>query len=361
MEDKPAMKKELLGQKEEEDGRGPVTYCVTGATGYIGSWLVKSLLEKGYKVHAAVRDPEKALIFLKKWNGGERLRLFKADLHEEGSFDEAVRGCHGVFHVAATMQFAVPVEENVESYVQTNIVEPAIKGTLNVLNACLKSQTVRRVVFTSSISTITATDDLGNWRNIVDESCKIPIDRVWKNRSSGWVYMLAKLHAEETAFQFAKENGIDLVSVITTTVGGPFLTPTVPTSIQVLLSPITGDPQLLPVIASVNARIGSLALVHIDDVSNAHIFLMEHTGAEASYMCCARNCGMAELIDSLIEEYPCSNLKRLEKDKSNSVPAEISSKKLRDLGFKFKHDVRDIIHQTVKQCLACEFLRPAQS
>lgn len=33
------------------------TYCVTGATGYIGSWLVKILLERGYKVHATVRDP----------------------------------------------------------------------------------------------------------------------------------------------------------------------------------------------------------------------------------------------------------------------------------------------------------------
>lgn len=34
-------------------------YCVTGANGYIGSWLVKSLLQRGYKVHATVRDPGK--------------------------------------------------------------------------------------------------------------------------------------------------------------------------------------------------------------------------------------------------------------------------------------------------------------
>lgn len=32
------------------------TYCVTGASGYIGSWLVKSLLEGGYTVHATLRD-----------------------------------------------------------------------------------------------------------------------------------------------------------------------------------------------------------------------------------------------------------------------------------------------------------------
>lgn len=53
--------------------------------------------------------------------------------------------------------------------------------------------------------------------------------------------MLVKVLTEDAAFQFAKENGIDLVSTITPTVAGPFLTPTVPLSIQVLLSPITGS------------------------------------------------------------------------------------------------------------------------
>jgi len=59
--------------------------------------------------------------------------------------------------------------------------------------------------------------------------------------SSLWqVYALSKLLTEEAAFKFAKENGIDLVSVITTTVAGPFFTATVPSSVKVLLSPITG-------------------------------------------------------------------------------------------------------------------------
>lgn len=54
------------------------------------------------------------------------------------------------------------------------------------------------------------------------------------------MYALSKLLTEEAAFMFAEENNIDLISVITSTVGGPFLTPRVPSSIQVLLSPITG-------------------------------------------------------------------------------------------------------------------------
>ncbi|GMH14405.1 hypothetical protein Nepgr_016246 [Nepenthes gracilis] len=98
------------------DGSSGGTYCVTGATGYIGSWLVKALLRRGLLVHATVRDLEKASYLLPKWNGGDRLKLFKADLHEEGSFDEAVKGCDGVFHVAASMEFSVPDQENIGNH-----------------------------------------------------------------------------------------------------------------------------------------------------------------------------------------------------------------------------------------------------
>jgi len=55
------------------------------------------------------------------------------------------------------------------------------------------------------------------------------------------VYALSKLLTEDAAFQFAKDNGIDLVSIITSTVAGPFFTANVPTSVKVLLSPLTGD------------------------------------------------------------------------------------------------------------------------
>ncbi|GFP94357.1 dihydroflavonol-4-reductase [Phtheirospermum japonicum] len=97
-------------------------------------------------------------------------------------------------------------------YIKIELTNPAIKGTLNVLKACLKTN-IARVVFPSLISTLTAKDTLG-------------------------VYVLSKLLTEEVEFEFAEKNNIDLISVITTTVGGSFLTPSVPISIQVLLSPV---------------------------------------------------------------------------------------------------------------------------
>ncbi|KAH7566976.1 hypothetical protein JRO89_XS07G0002600 [Xanthoceras sorbifolium] len=61
--------------------------CVTGAGGYVASWLVKLLLQKGYMVHGTVRDPK-------------NLQLFKTDLLDHEGLCAAIAGCTGVFHVA---------------------------------------------------------------------------------------------------------------------------------------------------------------------------------------------------------------------------------------------------------------------
>ncbi|XP_044491870.1 putative anthocyanidin reductase [Mangifera indica] len=337
---------------------GAKTYCVTGATGYIGSWLVESLLEKGCIVHATVRDPAKIPHFLSLWTGCDRLRLFEADLQVEGSFNDAVKGCDGVFHVAASMEFDIPEKHNIETYVQSNIIDPAIRGKLNLLKACLNYESVKRVVLTSSISTITAKDSEGTWRSVVDESCQTPIDQVWSTKASGWVYVLSKLLTEQAAFEFAKENNIDLVSVITTTVAGPFLTSSVPSSIRVLLSPITGDSKFISILSAVNTRMGSVALVHIEDICNAHIFLMGNARAEGRYMCCAKSCLMSELVKHLNRVYPSSNLQKFNGENHSAVPSEISSEKLKSLGFTYKHGIEDIICQTIDYCMDCGFLSP---
>ncbi|KAK1307571.1 Dihydroflavonol-4-reductase [Acorus calamus] len=325
------------------------TLCVTGATGYIGSWLVRSLLRKGYTVHATTRDLAKADRLLPLWGGGEKLKLFRADLGEEGSFDEAVKGCTGVFHVAASMVFGVPDHVSIESYVQSKILEPAIKGTENVLEACRKGG-VKKVIFTSSISTVTAKDNYGKWKSVVDESCVVLEDAIKSTKRKGWVYVLSKLLSEKKAFQFAKESGINIISIIPTTVSGQFLTPTVPTSIRVLLSPITGDPELYPILLSVHSRLGSISVVHVEDLCDAHILLMEHPSAQGRYICSVGSCSMPKLAELLSYEYPFFDAKRFTEDFHESIPSMISSKRLTDLGFKYKYGVGDIIRHSVTSC-----------
>ncbi|PNY06171.1 bifunctional dihydroflavonol 4-reductase/flavanone 4-reductase, partial [Trifolium pratense] len=329
---------------------------------------------------------EKSLHLLSLWKGGDQLRIFRADLQEEGSFDDAVKGCVGVFHVAASMQFNVSDKENTEAFVQAKIIDPAIKGTINLLKSCLKSNSVKKIVFTSSISTITAKDNNGKWKPIVDESCQTQTEILWNTQPNGWVYALSKLLTEEAAFKFAQENGIDLVSVITSTVAGPFFTANVPSSVKVLLSPLTAqlvatgdiiggtgfEPRIphistlivllceaenYKIISAVNARMGSIALVHIEDICNAHIFLMEHAKAEGRYICTTQSCTLSNLAALVSKEYSSPNTHSRKSQKSyDKVPSEISSKKLKDLGFSYKHSLEEIIHQTIMCCLDYGYL-----
>nr|KJB60134.1 hypothetical protein B456_009G291200 [Gossypium raimondii] len=118
--------------------------CVTGAGGYLGSWVVKHLLSNNYTVHGTVRQPGDAKYA--HLNQLERaphnLQLFKANVLDYGSLCSAIAGCTGVFHVAS------PVPSTIEE-----VIEPAVKGTLNVLKACVESN-VKRVVVVSSGSAV---------------------------------------------------------------------------------------------------------------------------------------------------------------------------------------------------------------
>lgn len=103
--------------------------------------------------------------------------VVKGDLLEEGSFDEAVMGCEGVFHTAS------PVLGRPTSNPKEEILKPAIEGTLNVLRSCKKNPSLKRVVLTSSSSTVRARDDLDTNNNNValDESswsCELLCERL---------------------------------------------------------------------------------------------------------------------------------------------------------------------------------------
>ncbi|XP_057425833.1 dihydroflavonol 4-reductase-like isoform X2 [Lotus japonicus] len=274
-------------------GSAAKTVCVTGSTGFIGSWLVMRLMERGYMVRATVqRDPEnmKKVKHLLELPGAKtNLTIWNADLTEEGSFDEAINGCSGVFHLATPMDFNSKDPEN-------EVIKPTINGVLDIMKACQKAKTVRRLVFTSSAGTLDAVE---HQKQMFDESCWSDVEFCRRVKMTGWMYFVSKTLAEQEAWKFAKEHDIDFITTIPSLVVGSFLMPTMPPSLITALSPITGNEAHYSIIKQGQ-------FVHLDDLCLAHIFLFEHPESEGRYILSASEAtihDIAKLINSKYPEY----------------------------------------------------------
>ncbi|ONH99800.1 hypothetical protein PRUPE_6G051200 [Prunus persica] len=201
--------------------------CVTGGSGCIGSWLVRLLLDRNYTVHATVKDlkDEGETKHLEALEGAAtRLRLFQIDLLDYNSIFAAINGCSGVFHLASPCiidQVQDPEKE---------LLDPAIKGALNVLTAA-KQAGVRRVVLTSSNAAIIPSPCWPSDK-IKGEDCWTDIDYC---KQKGLWYSLSKTLAEKAAWEFAKEKGLDVVVVNPGTVLGDVISPRLNSSMVTLV------------------------------------------------------------------------------------------------------------------------------
>ncbi|XP_058730331.1 cinnamoyl-CoA reductase CAD2-like [Vicia villosa] len=291
--------------------------CVTGASGYIASWIVKFLLQRGYTVRATVRDPSnpnKVDHLLKLDGAKERLQLFKADLLEEGSFDSAIQGCHGVFHTASPVHFVVDDP-------QTQLIDPAVKGTLNVLKSCAKSGSVKRVVLTSSIATALYNGKPRTPEVVVDETWFSNPQFLLENKM--W-YQFAKTSAEEAANKFLTENNIDYVVMNPAVVIGPLLQPELNDSSSLILNLINGSETFL------NAAFG---WINVKDVANVHIQAYEDSSASGRYCLVERVIHFSELTKILRDMYPTLQIpNKCADDKPLMQTFQVSKEKAKKLG-----------------------------
>ncbi|KAH9789855.1 Epimerase domain-containing protein [Citrus sinensis] len=288
--------------------------CVTGASGYIASWLVKLLLSRGYTVKASVRDPndpKKTRHLLALDGASERLQLFKANLLEEGSFDSIVDGCDGVCHTAS------PFYHDAKDP-QVELLDPAVKGTLNVLNSCAKFPSIKRVVLTSSMAAVLNTGK--------PRTPDVVVDETWFSDPELW-YPLSKTLAEDAAWKFAKEKSIDLVTINPAMVIGPLLQPTLNTSAAAVLSLIKGA-QTYP-----NVTFG---WVNVKDVANAHIQAFEVPSANGRYCLVERVSHYSEIVNIIRELYPAFQLPEKCADDKPHVPTyQVLKEKVKNLGIEF--------------------------
>ncbi|MCQ8896625.1 aldehyde reductase [Limnobacter humi] len=268
--------------------------CITGASGYIASWIVLYLLADGLTVHATVRDARKAssVDHLLKAAQGQPgvLKLFSADLIEEGSFDEAVRGCELVIHTASPFiikGFKDPYEA---------LVRPAVDGTRNVLESCNRSGSVRRVVLTSSVASI-----YGDAIEALSKRGHVFTEADWNETSSEshQPYSYSKVMAERKAWEINKaQSAWDLVTINPSLVVGPSLTRnTQSTSIDVMRDlgsgrQKTGVPHL------------EFALVDVREVARAHVLAGFNPDAQGRFIVSGPVVSLLQMANVLRGRFP---------------------------------------------------------
>jgi nucleoside-diphosphate-sugar epimerase len=144
---------------------------VTGISGFIGSWVAYCALKQGYRVRGTVRSVknESKVKHLRDLCPGSdhKVELVEADLTSDEGWEEAVKGCQYILHVASPFVIDEPKDKMV-------LITPAVEGTLRVLRAAAKtSPRPARVVVTSSTASIAYGRDVNAVEPLTDEDWTI--------------------------------------------------------------------------------------------------------------------------------------------------------------------------------------------
>ncbi|CAN1345742.1 Vestitone reductase [Linum perenne] len=308
------------------------------------------LLNHGYSVHATIRPPSNNtttdITFLTSLPGAssQNLTIFEADLSHPDSFSAAIQGCAAVIHVATPDE---PTEEEEEA-----IVERSVNGTLGILKACLETTSVKRVVYTSGASAVVYG---GRGNDVVDESFWSEVEygrRVMETKSKvARLLMVSKTVTERKAIEFAEEHGMDLVTLIPSIVVGPFVFPKFPGSVRLALATVLGK-------FDTRVEESSISLVHVDDVAEAYIFLLENPEAKGRFICSSHNLTTTSdqmELETLSIKYQHLTIPALNSMMGLKKP-KLSSKKLLDAGFGFKYGIHDMFDGAIQCCINKGFL-----
>ncbi|MBU0702661.1 MAG: NAD-dependent epimerase/dehydratase family protein [Chloroflexi bacterium] len=241
--------------------------AVIGGTGFLGSNLVMELLKVGYTPVVVARRPDKVAKVLP----GVDVEAQWGDLTDLDSLRSALQGCDVVHSVAALMRqvFTSPSSDLREATIRTNV-----EGTLNALRAA-REVGARRVVVTS-----TAVARYQHGGALINEDSPPPDSKVLDD-----AYVRSKLLAEAATADFARETGLDVVSILP---GG-------------IVGPRDGSPTPLGsfLVECLNGRApasidGAFPVVDVRDVARAHVAAMEHGAPGGSYLVVARTISLRE-------------------------------------------------------------------
>jgi len=250
----------------EESKKGLV--LVTGVTGFLGSQIAYQLLEKGYKVRGTVRSKanEKKLKPIRTLPHQGALELVEADLLKAETWEPAVAGCEYVLHVASPFLTKTPKNES-------DLIKPAVEGTMSVLRACAKHP-VKHVVVTSSVAAV---------MSCKDSAKKEYTEADWPVIETIPAYNKSKTLAEKEAWKLY--NSLDpktrfkLTTINPGYIFGPSIINTDFASGDMIRQLLTGDILAIPKL--------HMPIVDVRDAARAHIIAIETDAADGQrYLCC---------------------------------------------------------------------------
>ncbi|MBS3029992.1 MAG: NAD-dependent epimerase/dehydratase family protein [Dolichospermum sp. DET50] len=237
---------------------------VTGGTGFIGSHVVRLLLQQGYQVTALVR-PSSNLGNLQ----GLAVDIVKGDLNNPNIWEQ-MRGCDDLFHVAA--HYSLWQKDRELLYFDN------VEGTRNILAAAQKAG-IKRTVYTSSVAAI----GVGKSGEIVDETYQSPVEKLVGD------YKKSKFLAEQVARSAAKK-GQDIVIV----------NPSSPIGALDIKPTPTGDIILRFLRRQMPAYVDTgLNFIDVRDVAWGHLLALEKGKSGDRYILGNQNLSLKQLLEQL--------------------------------------------------------------
>jgi dihydroflavonol-4-reductase len=243
-----------------------MTTLITGATGYIGSAVVRELLNKGQDVRCLVRETSSV-----KNLDGLRLELSCGDIGAIESVRRAVNGCDTVYHLAALYANWLP-----DAGLMYRVNE---EGARNVMQACREAGT-RKIVYCSSVAALGA-----HGRSPADETARFNLNSTRDH------YYISKHRAEQVVLQYIR-GGLPAVIVNPSNPIGPRdigPTPTGDLIISILKKRIPGYVD------------GGLNLIDVGDCARGIVAAMEKGRIGEKYILGNTNISIKEYFDQIVK------------------------------------------------------------
>ncbi len=240
-----------------------MTVLITGASGFVGSAVLRHLVQAGHRVRALVRpDSDRRNL------DGVPVEIAVGDLRDRASLERAAAGCSGLFHVAADYRLWTPKPDGIY---QTNV-----SGTRELMLAAAAAG-VERIVYTSSVATLGLTPD----GTPADETAPAAIDDMIGH------YKRSKFLAEAEVLKLAEDEGLPVVIVNPSTPVGPRDIKPTPTGRMIVEAAAGRMPAFVDT---------GLNLVHVDDVAAGHLLAYERGAVGERYILGGDNMTLREIL-----------------------------------------------------------------